>query len=71
MVKKNKSGLVKMLEKSHKISESEAIFIDELVKEFPYFQAARAIQLKITKILKLFSLKKFLNETSIYTIEII
>ena len=46
MVKKSKSSLLKILKNPHKISQSEAIFIDELVKEFPYFQAARAIQLK-------------------------
>ena len=46
MVKKSKSSLIKILKNPHKISESEAIFIDELVSEFPYFQAARAVQLK-------------------------
>ena len=67
MVKKNKSGLVKILKNPHKISEGEAIFIDELVKEFPYFQAARAIQLKNHKNLETFQFEKILNETSIYT----
>ena len=67
MVKKNKSSLVKILKNPHKISEGEAIFIDELVKEFPYFQAARAIQLKNHKNLETFQFEKILNETSIYT----
>ena len=40
MVKKSKSSLLKILKNPHKISDSEAMFIDELVKEFPYFQAA-------------------------------
>ena len=67
MVKKNKSSLVKILKNPHKISEDEAIFIDELVKEFPYFQAARAIQLKNHKNLETFQFEKILNVTSVYT----
>ena len=67
MVKKSKSSLLKILKNPHKISESEAIFIDELVKEFPYFQAARAIQLKNHKNLESFQFEKILNETAIYT----
>ena len=67
MVKKSKSSLIKILKNPHKISESEAIFIDELVSEFPYFQAARAIQLKNHKNLDSFQFEKILNITSIYT----
>ncbi len=67
MVKKSKSSLLKILKNPHKISQSEAIFIDELVKEFPYFQAARAIQLKNHKNLESFQFEKILNKTAIYT----
>ena len=67
MVKKSKSSLLKILKNPHKISQSEAIFIDELVKEFPYFQAARAIQLKNHKNLDSFQFEKILNKTAIYT----
>ena len=67
MVKKSKSSLFKILKNPHKISENEAIFIDELVKEFPYFQAARAIQLKNHKNLESFQFEKILNKTAIYT----
>jgi len=67
MVKKSKSSLIKILKNPNKISESEAIFIDELVSEFPYFQAARAIQLKNYKNLKSFQFEKILNETAIHT----
>ena len=69
MVKKSKSSFIKILKDPHKISESEAIFIDELVKEFPYFQAARAIQLKNHKNLETFQFEKILNVTSAYTID--
>ena len=67
MVKKSKSSLIKILKNPHKISESEAIFIDELVSEFPYFQAARAVQLKNHKNLESFQFKKILNETAVHT----
>tara|TARA_B100000900_G_scaffold211604_1_gene179375 strand:+ start:1022 stop:1645 length:624 start_codon:yes stop_codon:yes gene_type:complete len=67
MVKKSKSSLFKILKNPHKISENEAVFIDELVKEFPYFQAARAIQLKNHKNLESFQFEKILNKTAIYT----
>jgi hypothetical protein len=67
MVKKSKSSLLKILKNPHKISQSEAIFIDELIKEFPYFQAARAIQLKNHKNLESFQFEKILNKTAIYT----
>ena len=67
MVKKSKSSLLKILKNPHKISQNEAIFIDELVKEFPYFQAARAIQLKNHKNLDSFQFEKILNKTAIYT----
>ena len=67
MVKKSKSSLLKILKNPHKISQSEAIFIDELVKEFPYFQAARVIQLKHHKNLESFQFEKILNKTAIYT----
>ena len=67
MVKKSKSNLIKILKNPHKISESEAIFIDELVKEFPYFQAARAIQLKNHKNHESFQFDKILNKTAVYT----
>ena len=67
MVKKSKSSLIKILKNPDKISESEAIFIDELVSEFPYFQAARAVQLKNHKNLESFQFEKILNETAIHT----
>ena len=67
MVKKSKSSLLKILKNPHKISESEAVLIDELVKEFPYFQAARAIQLKNHKNLDSFQFEKILSKTAIYT----
>tara|TARA_S200000501_G_scaffold373627_1_gene421183 strand:- start:2234 stop:2857 length:624 start_codon:yes stop_codon:yes gene_type:complete len=67
MVKKSKSSLIKILKNPHKISEDEAIFIDELVREFPYFQAARAIQLKNHKNLESFQFEKILNLTTIHT----
>ena len=67
MVKKSKSSLLKILKNPNKISQSEAIFIDELAKEFPYFQAARAIQLKNHKNLESFQFEKILNKTAIYT----
>ena len=67
MVKKSKSSLIKILKNPNKISESEAIFIDELVSEFPYFQAARAIQLKNHKNLKSFQFEKILYKTAIHT----
>ena len=67
MVKKSKSSLIKILKNPHKISESEAVFIDELVSEFPYFQAARAVQLKNHKNLESFQFEKILNETAIHT----
>ena len=38
-----------------------------LLKEFPYFQAARAIQLKNHKNLESFQFEKILNKTAIYT----
>ena len=67
MVKKSKSSLIKILKTPHKISESEAIFIDELVSEFPYFQAARAVQLKNHKNLERFQFEKILNVTAVHT----
>ena len=67
MVKKSKSSLINILKNPDKISESEAIFIDELVSEFPYFQAARAVQLKNHKNLESFQFEKILNETAIHT----
>ena len=67
MVKKSKSSLIKILKNPHKISESEALFIDELVAEFPYFQAARAVQLKNHKNLESFQFEKILNETAVHT----
>jgi len=67
MVKKSKSSLIKILKNPDKISDSEAIFIDELVSEFPYFQAARAVQLKNHKNLESFQFEKILNETAIHT----
>ena len=67
MVKKSKSSLIKILKNPHKISENEAIFIDELVSEFPYFQAARAVQLKNHKNLESFQFEKILNETAVHT----
>ena len=67
MVKKSKSSLLKILKNPHEISQSEAIFIDELVSEFPYFQAARAVQLKNHKNLESFQFEKILNKTAIYT----
>jgi hypothetical protein len=67
MVKKSKSNFLKILKTPHKISESEAVFIDELVKEFPYFQAARAIQLKNHKNIESFQFEKILNETAVHT----
>ena len=67
MVKKSKSSLIKILKNPHKISESESVFIDELVAEFPYFQAARAVQLKNHKNLESFQFEKILNETAVHT----
>ena len=67
MVKKSKSNLIKILKNPHKISESEAVFIDELVKEFPYFQAVRAIQLKNHKNLESFQFEKILNKSAVHT----
>ena len=46
----NKKNFIKILQQPEKLSKKELLFLEEISREFPYFQPSRAIYLKSTAV---------------------
>ena len=49
MVIMNKKNFIKIVQQPNNLSEKELKFVEEINKEYPYFQASKAILLKFLK----------------------
>ena len=63
----NKKNFIKILQEPKNLSEKEVSFLDEINREFPYFQTSRAIFLKSLSENEDIKFKKFLKSTAAYT----
>ena len=63
----NKINFIKILQQPEKLSKKELLFLEEISREFPYFQPSRAIYLKSLAENEVIKFKKYLNSTAIYT----
>ena len=63
----NKNNFIKILQEPKNLSEKEVSFLDEINREFPYFQTSRAIFLKSLSENEDIKFKKFLKSTAAYT----
>ena len=63
----NKNNFIKILQEPKNLSEKEVSFLDEINREFPYFQTSRAIFLKSLSENEDIKFKKFLRSTAAYT----
>ena len=59
--------LSKILQQPHLISADQTDLLDSIIKEFPYFQSARAIHLKGLKNKESFKYNQALKTTAAYT----
>ena len=63
----NKKNFIKIIQEPNNLSEKEVSFLDEINREFPYFQTSRAIFLKSLSENEDIKFKKFLRSTAAYT----
>ena len=63
----NKKNFIKILQQPEKLSKKELLFLEEISREFPYFQPSRAIYLKSLAENKDIKFKKYLKSTAVYT----
>ena len=63
----NKNNFIKILQEPNNLSEKEVSFLDEINREFPYFQTSRVIFLKSLSENEDIKFKKFLRSTAAYT----
>ena len=63
----NKKNFIKIIQEPNNLSEEEVSFLDEINREFPYFQTSRAIFLKSLSENEDIKFKKFLRSTAAYT----
>ena len=63
----NKKNFIKILQQPEKLSKKELLFLEEISREFPYFQPSRAIYLKSLAENEDIKFKKYLKSTAIYT----
>ena len=63
----NKKNFIKILQQPEKLSKKELLFLEEISREFPYFQPSRAIYLKSLAENEDIKFKKFLKSTAIYS----
>tara|TARA_A200000159_G_scaffold1114_1_gene1223 strand:+ start:1621 stop:2271 length:651 start_codon:yes stop_codon:yes gene_type:complete len=67
MVIMNKKNFIKIVQQPNNLSEKELKFVEEINKEYPYFQASKAILLKFLKKTEDIKFKKYLRSTAAYT----
>ena len=63
----NKKNFIKIIQEPNNLSKKEVSFLDEINREFPYFQTSRAIFLKSLSENEDIKFKKFLRSTAAYT----
>ena len=63
----NKKNFIKIVQQPNNLSEKELKFVEEINKEYPYFQASKAILLKFLKKTEDIKFKKYLRSTAAYT----
>ena len=63
----NKKNFIKILQQPEKLSKKELLFLEEISREFPYFQPSRAIYLKSLAENEDIKFKKYLKSTAVYT----
>ena len=63
----NKKNFIKILQNPENLTAEELSFLDEINREFPYFQISRAIYLKTLKENDDIKFKKFLRSTAAYS----
>ena len=63
----NKNNFIKILQEPNNLSEKDVSFLNEISREFPYFQISKAIFLKFLSENKDIKFKKFLRSTAAYT----
>ena len=62
----NKKNFIKILQNPENLTAEELSFLDEINREFPYFQISKAIYLKTLKENDDIKFKKFLCDFSIW-----
>ena len=63
----NKKNFIKILQNPENLTAEELSFLDEINREFPYFQISKAIYLKSLKENDDIKFKKFLRSTAAYS----
>ena len=63
----NKKNFIKILQKPDNLTRKELSFLDEINREFPYFQISKAIYLKTLKNNDDIKFKKFLSSTAAFS----
>ena len=63
----NKKNFIKIVQQPNNLSDKELKFVEEINKEYPYFQASKAILLKFLKKTEDIKFKKHLRSTAVYT----
>ena len=63
----NKKNFIKILQNPENLTAEELSFLDEINREFPYFQISKAIYLKTLKENDDIKFKKFLRSTAAYS----
>ena len=63
----NKKNFIKILQNPDNLTKKELSFLDEINREFPYFQISKAIYLKSLKENDDIKFKKFLRYTAAYS----
>ena len=63
----NKKNFIKILQNPENLTAEELSFLDEINREFPYFQISKAIYLKTLKENDDIKFKKFLRTTAAYS----
>ena len=63
----NKKNFIKILQNPENLTTEELSFLDEINREFPYFQISKAIYLKTLKENDDIKFKKFLRSTAAYS----
>jgi len=65
----NKNEFTYLLQNPHLVTKNQTQQLTEIVKEFPYFQAAHALQLKSFKSEKSYKYNSALKTTAAYTVD--
>ena len=63
----NKNNFIKILQEPNNLSKKDVSFLDEINREFPYFQTSKAIFLKSLSENEDIKFKKILRSTAAYT----